>query len=191
MKLTRSSRVVVASPSLGKLVLDGPGSLEDLEGPLLEDLLSVCGILSAIAAASDSDAARALPNLSLDELDKSCSLEGPLSELDELDEIEELPLRATSKPTPLLLLDKPFISARLELELLMAQERRPTVRHAGHGELGSEELDELESEELDELESRFFEELDELDELRFFEGFEDSLSLAAESCTLSSPSDEL
>ena len=62
----------------------------------------------------------------------------------------------------------------------MAQERRPTVRHAGHGELGSEELDELESEELDEL-----------DELRFFEGFEDSLSLAVESCTLSSPSDEL
>jgi hypothetical protein len=177
MKLTRSSRVVVASPSLGKLVLDGPGSLEDLEEPLLEDLLSVCGILSAIAAASDSDAARALPNLSLDELDKSCSLEGPLSELDEL---EELPLRATSKPTPLLLLDKPFISARLGLELLMAQERRFTVWYAGHGELGSEELDELESEELDEL-----------DELRFFEGFEDSLSLAVESCTLSSPSDEL
>ena len=188
MKQTRSSRVVVASPSLGKLVLDGPGSLEDLEGPLLEDLegplledlLSAGGILSAIAAASDSDAVRALPNPSLDELDKSCSLEEPLSELDELDEIEELPLRATSKPTPLLLLDKPFISARLELELLMAQERRPTVRHAGHGELGSEELDELESEELDEL-----------DELRFFEGFADSLSLAVESCTLSSPSDEL
>jgi hypothetical protein len=142
MKLTRSSRVVVASPSLGKLVLDGPGSLEDLEGPLLEDLegplledlLSAGGILSAIAAASDSDAVRALPNLSLDELDKSCSLEEPLSLV---------------------------------------------------------ELDELESEELDELESRSFEELDELDELRFFEGFEDSLSLDEESCTLSSPSDEL
>jgi hypothetical protein len=134
MKLTRSSRVVVASPSLAKLVLDGPGSLEDLEGPLLEDLegplledlegplledlLSAGGILSAIAAASDSDAVRALPNLSLDELDKSCSLEEPLS-LVELDE------------------------------------------------------------------------LDELDELRFFEGFEDSLSLDEESCTLSSPSDEL
>jgi len=189
MKLTRSSRVVVASPSLGKLALDGPGSLEDLEGPLLEDLegplledlLSAGGTLSDIAAASDSDAVRALPNPLLDELDKSCSLEEPLSELDELDEIEELPLRATSKPTPLLLLDKPFISARLELEelaeldeprcpleLLMAQERRPTVQHAGHGELGSEELDELESEEFDELESRSFEELDELDELRFF-----------------------
>jgi hypothetical protein len=176
MKQTRSSRVVVASPSLGKLVLEGPGSLEDLEEPLLEDLLSVGGILSAIAAASDSDAARALPNLSLDELDKSCSLEGPLSELDEL---EELPLRATSKPTPLLLLDKPR---------RRAQERWFTVWYAGPGELGSEELDELESEELDELES---EELDELDELRFFEGFADSLSLAVESCTLSSPSDEL
>jgi hypothetical protein len=168
MKQTRSSRVVVASPARGKLVLDGPGSLEDLEEPLLEDLLSVGGILSAIAAASDSDAARALPNLSLDELDKSCSLEGPLSELDEL---EELPLRATSKPTPLLLLDKPR---------RRAQERWFTVWYAGPGELGSEELDELESEELDEL-----------DELRFFEGFADSLSLAVESCTLSSPSDEL
>ena len=33
--------------------------------------------------------------------------------------------------------------------------------------------------------------LDELDELRFFEGVEDSPSLAVESCTLSSPSDEL
>ena len=33
--------------------------------------------------------------------------------------------------------------------------------------------------------------LDELDELSFFEGIEDSPSLAAESCTLSSPSDEL
>jgi hypothetical protein len=179
MKQTRSSRVVVASPARGKLVLDGPGSLEDLEEPLLEDLLSVCGILSAIAVASDSDAARALPNLSLDELDKLCSLEGPLSEFDELDEIEELPLRATSKPTPLLLLDKPR---------RRAQERWFTVWYAGPGELGSEELDELESEELDELES---EELDELDELRFFEGFADSLSLAVESCTLSSPSDEL
>ena len=181
MKLTRSSRVVVASPSLGKLVLDGPGSLEDLEGPLLEDLegplledlLSAGGILSAIAAASDSDAVRALPNPSLDELDKSCSLEGPLSELDELDEIEELPLRATSKPTPLLLLDKPR---------RRAQERWFTVWYAGPGELGSEELDELEGP---------LSEFDELDELRFFEGFADSLSLAVESCMLSSPSDEL
>ena len=74
----------------------------------------------------------------------------------------------------------------------MAQERRPTVQHAGHGELGSEELDELESEELDELESRSFEEPDELEEPRFFEGlFEDSLSSDEKSYALSSPSDEL
>jgi hypothetical protein len=95
MKLTRSSRVVVASSPLAKLVLEGTGSLEDLDGSL-------------------------------------GPLEEPLS-LDELEGFDEPPLQATSKPTPLLLLDKPFISVRLELDEL-------------------EEFDKLdELEELDEL----------------------------------------
>jgi hypothetical protein len=43
MKLTRSSRVVVASSPLAKLVLEGTGSLEDLDGSLgpLEEPLSL------------------------------------------------------------------------------------------------------------------------------------------------------
>jgi hypothetical protein len=183
MKPTRSSRVVVASPSLATLVLDGPGELEDLEGSLLEDLegpldellgsfdelLSVGSTLSDIAAASDSDAVRVLPSLSLDELDKPCPLDEPLSldELDELDEPEE---------------------PRRPLELLMAQERRPTDQPAGHGEL--DELDEPEEPRPPE-EPLSLDELDELDEPEEPRPPDEPLSLDEESCALSSPSDEL